>query len=90
MSRRPALGKLWFLENYREVYPRDEVIINGRPQKPPRAYDKWLEQIDPELMADVRIKRYHEAKDRSEYSLLAAETIHKARLSLAQPRDVQK
>ncbi len=55
MSRRPGIGAEWFKKFYSDVYPRDEVVVRGKKQKPPIYYDKLLEAKDPELMA--RIKR---------------------------------
>lgn len=87
MSRRPAIGKTWFNRYYPEVYRRDEVIINGQASKPPRAYDKWLEEIDPDLMMKVRLKRYQEQKFKDARQLLAGEKIHQAKVALFQQRD---
>ena len=56
-SRRPALGRDWFFENYRQVYPNDFVVVNKRPQKPPKYYDFLLEQHDPDLYTKVKYKR---------------------------------
>jgi len=42
MSRRPGLGSSWF-ERYRsDVYPSDEVVLEGRRFRPPRFYDDKL------------------------------------------------
>ncbi|QCQ84676.1 replication initiator protein [Blackfly microvirus SF02] len=57
MSRRPGIAKKWFDKNRHDVYPHDHVISRGHPAKPPRAYDKWLEQIDPYLLADIKKAR---------------------------------
>ena len=56
-SRRPALGRDWFFENYRQVYPNDFVVVNKRKQKPPKYYDFLLESHDPELYAQVKYNR---------------------------------
>lgn len=46
MSRNPGLGSQWITENEKQVYPRDEVIINGAISKPPRYYDEKIEKRD--------------------------------------------
>jgi len=46
MSRRPGLGTAWLEQFGNEVYPADEVIARGRPGRPPRFYDKKLEEVD--------------------------------------------
>lgn len=58
MSRN--LGKQWWLENYDYVTAHDHVIIDGRRQKPPRAYDKWLQQrneIPHQMLKEERKER---------------------------------
>lgn len=56
-SRRPSLGKKWFEKHYKEIYPNDMVVVNKKPQKPPKYYDTLLERIDPELFKQVKLKR---------------------------------
>jgi hypothetical protein len=62
MSRKPGIGYPWFKKFRGDVYPEDEVIVNGRKTKPPRAYDKWLEQSDPETYARVKARREEDAE----------------------------
>lgn len=57
MSRRPGLGTTWFNKFYADVYPADEVIINGIPRRPPAFYDKLLERRDPDLHHFIKRKR---------------------------------
>ena len=44
MSRRPGIGRTYLRAHWRDIYPRDFVTIEGREFKPPRYYDKWMEQ----------------------------------------------
>jgi len=44
MSLRPAIGATWLEKYGNQVYAWDKVVINGRPQKPPKYYDRWLEK----------------------------------------------
>lgn len=62
MSRGPGLAKDWFLKNYKEIYPRDECIINGKTMKPPKYYDKLMQEIDYDLWDTVRNKRLEQAQ----------------------------
>lgn len=39
----------------------DRVVINGRPQKPPRAYDKWLGGEQPEKLEQIKEQRKRQA-----------------------------
>ncbi|AXL15596.1 replication initiator protein [Microviridae sp.] len=57
MSRRPGLGIDWLKKFWKDVYPSDEVIIEGRKYRPPSYYDAWMEQNHPEVMIPVKKKR---------------------------------
>lgn len=87
MSLRPAIGKRWIRKYWRDVYPADRVVIAGWEGKPPRFYDKWLEEHEPEMAVQVKKKRYEEMEDCSPYTLEAKEAIHASRLALYGGRD---
>lgn len=57
MSRRPGIGTGWFKEFGSDVYPSDEVIVNGASRKPPRFYDKMLEASDDIAFQNVKTER---------------------------------
>lgn len=57
MSNRGGLGRSWLEKYFDEVYPNDEVLVNGRLVTPPRFYDKILEVRDPVLFAEIKKKR---------------------------------
>lgn len=57
MSRRPGIGRNWFDLYADDVYPSDEVIINGQSVKPPRYYDNLLDKLNPSLLDYVKSKR---------------------------------
>lgn len=69
MSLRPAIGRDWLDLHGLSVYDHDRVIINGRPQKPAKYYDRWLEKIAPSkietIKANRRAKAKHETKDQT-------------------------
>lgn len=57
MSRRPGIAR-GFVEKFQsDIYPSDECIVNGFPSRPPRAYDNYLEQIDPDLFKNIKQNR---------------------------------
>jgi len=87
MSLRPAIGRRWINKWWADVYPRDFVVIDGFKAKPPRYYDKFMDQEHPDMMEDVRQKRYDEAIELSKYSLNAGELTLKARINLFAGRD---
>lgn len=66
MSTRPAIGKTWLQRFGSEVYgaDTDEVIAQGRPQKPPRYYDKELRRTNEVLADDVLARRLTRARAR--------------------------
>lgn len=86
MSRRPAIGKKWIERHWRDVYPRDYVVFNGREFKPPRYYDKWMEENQPELMEEVRHQRWLDQESIGDDVLIMKEKVHRARLNLFNKR----
>lgn len=82
MSRRPGIGREWIERFHSEVYPSDEVIARGRPAKPPRYYDAYLESVDPDAAQAVREVRDDRRKDESAERLRVREVCTNARLGL--------
>lgn len=60
MSRN--LGKTW-LEAYWTDLHYDHVIVNGRPNKPPRFYDLYFAQKHPERWEEIEYERAKRAKE---------------------------
>lgn len=54
MSRRPGIGSRWLERFGDEVYPGDEVRLEGRRFRPPRFYD---EKLDEDELASLKRKR---------------------------------
>lgn len=94
MSLKPAVGRRWIEEYWREVYPRDYVVVDGKRSRPPRYYDKFMDLADEkggcaerrELMFKVREKRADEFEFMREGRLEAMEKIHESRRRLFQDR----
>lgn len=86
MSRRPGIGYEWYQKFKQEVYPMDEVVARGRLCKPPRYYDKILEQEDPQTYERVRRERKAKAlahqSDNTWQRLRVKEEVTEARLAL--------
>lgn len=57
MSRRPGLAARWLDKYSSDVFPSDEVIVNGRQFKPPLYYMRDLEVFNPKLAEDLKVKR---------------------------------
>lgn len=51
------LGKDWWINWNQQLRDHDHVIINGTPQKPPKAYDRWLGEIAPKKLQEIKEKR---------------------------------
>lgn len=61
-SKRPSIGKEWFDKYWRDVYPRDEKVVDANHRyRPPRYYDKLLERIEPEMYLCVKKRRMEKA-----------------------------
>lgn len=63
-SLKPGIGMPWLKKYWREVFPSDEVIMDGRQYPPPKAYWEWLKKHHPETAKLVMAKRIEETKDR--------------------------
>lgn len=86
MSRRPAIGHDWLKRYWSDVYPRDFVVMDGKPLKPPRYYDKKMEEWQPAIMMAVKEQRLKDIIDFSEDDLIMKEKCHRARVNLFQGR----
>lgn len=86
MSRRPGIGTTWFEKFHTDVYPSDEVIINGKSAVPPSFYDKKLERTEPETHHLVVTRRKAKArkerrqKDQTEERLDVREQVKLAEI----------
>ena len=62
MSRRPGIGRPWYDKYASDVYPADEIVINGRKVKPPKAYDRYLEEASKEI-EEIKEERREKGKE---------------------------
>jgi len=65
MSRRPGIGTSWYEKFKSDVYPSDEVVVEGRRFRPPRFYD---EKLDEAILGELKDKRFKAALLRKEDS----------------------
>lgn len=56
MSRRPGLGAKWLEQFHADVYPSDEVVLDGQKHRPPRYYDDLFASKQSDPMWSVRLK----------------------------------
>lgn len=57
MSRRPGIGRGWIDRFIKDVYPSDELVVNGHVTKPPRYYDDQAAKLMPEALDEVKTSR---------------------------------
>jgi len=89
MSRDGGIGKMWIEDYHQEVYPSDSIVVkrNGKyiETKPPIYYDKVFNEINPELMEQIKEERLLKGFN-SEHNqparLRAKQTIAEKRLKL--------
>lgn len=56
------LGKTWWEKYGHHLKDNDYVVINGKKQKPPKAYDKWLSAKDEKKAKEIKEERQKKAK----------------------------
>lgn len=66
MSLKPGIGRAW-VERFggTDVFPHDRVVLGGKVMKPPRYYDKFLEEVDPYAWALTQEGREERAFQRA-------------------------
>jgi hypothetical protein len=88
MSLRPALGRTFIEKYWSDVYPRDFVVCDGWPVKPPRYYDKWAADNIPEIFEEVQHQRWLDAENIGDDKLIMKEKIHRAKNALFNKRNI--
>lgn len=86
MSLKPAIGRRWFEEFHKEVFPVDEVIMRGKRMKPPKYYSGLHDIADHEDMERIKGARVKEASKRKGDStperLKVRERVKRAQISM--------
>lgn len=62
VKNKGGLGWEWFQRFWTDVYPSDEVILQGKKYRPPHYYDYLLKKQQPGLYAEIQIKRQEAAE----------------------------
>lgn len=57
MSLKPGIGDGWFRRYYRDWFPRDHCIVEGKKVPVPAFYLRKLKRLDPTRESEVRIGR---------------------------------
>lgn len=78
-----GLGYSWIEKYHSEVYPSDEVIVNGTPGQPPDYYDRWYKKKYPDKWPEIeekrKLKQEKYAADNTPERLAVKEAVFKAR-----------
>lgn len=56
-SRRPGIADGFIKKYLTDVYPKDYTTLKGRKFRPPRFYDKKLQDINPDLLLKLKTER---------------------------------
>jgi hypothetical protein len=83
MSRRPGIGAGWYEKYKGDVYPSDEVIVNGHSCKPPAFYDRMLEREDAAGFEEIRAARRsrRDSENQTDARLRDREIVKRSELS---------
>lgn len=57
MSRRPGIAKDWYDKFKTDLYPSDNINVNGQTMQPPKYYDKQFEMDEPQQHKIIKAKR---------------------------------
>lgn len=49
MSLKPGIGASWLFKYMSDVYPTGQMVVNAKPGKPPRYYDKLYRRLERRL-----------------------------------------
>ena len=80
MSRRPGIGAGWLKKYKGDVYPSDEVIVNGHSCKPPAFYDRMLPEAELEAIKARRRDR-RDSENQTDERLAVREIVKRSELS---------
>lgn len=88
MSRRPGIGAGWIDRFKTDIYPSDELIVNGKITKPPRYYDERISKKNESMIKRVKATRKRKSKEEqrmkesTQTRLNARETVKTAAIQL--------
>lgn len=86
MSRRPGIGKGWYEKYKSDVYPCDNVVLNGKKLVPPKFYDNLLDCENPDELKRLKAKRTNTSDEHRANNTIARlqvrETIQKTKAAL--------
>lgn len=85
MSLKPGIGYEWFKKFQSDVFPHDHVIVNSKPSRPPKYYDRKFAELDPiafeAIQHEREIRGIKNRPDNTDARLKVRETVALARLN---------
>ena len=89
MSLKPGIGEPWYRKYWTDVYPADQIIMNGKQMRPPRYYDRLLAREHPDLWETVRRSRAQarDTENTTPERLRVSEIIKESEAKLFQKRN---
>lgn len=85
MSRRPGIGSTWFDRYASDVFPSDQVVVNGSARSAPRYYVQKLPQAEQEALSRIRRRKALPTKsERTNRRRYVRATVRDARISKLQ------
>lgn len=91
-STMPGIGHDWIKKHWRDVYPNDFIVIDGKERQVPAYYDKWLRKHQPGTWELVQANRQDYAENAPLETELRMEQAALARDAKAKnlSRDLEK
>ncbi len=93
-SKRPGIGREWWVRYGREVLGRDEVVLCGKVMQPPRYYDKVIASSMPDLAQKMKGARVREARrhraDSTSGRLRVREKVRESRVALLASKKLER
>lgn len=81
MSRKPGIGAEWYRKFWKDVFPSDELVVNGVVTKPPRFYSDRFASAKPKAWRSIvrrRMKAALASPDNTGKRLVVREVVKEA------------
>lgn len=80
MTSSLGIGKKWITQWINDVYPRDYIVVRGHRCKPPRYYDEYLRNHNPDLYEEVILARQRREHPDDYYDNAIAASLKKEKM----------
>lgn len=74
-SKHMPIGLRWIQKYWKDVYPHDYVIHDGKKLPPPRFYDEWLQKNQPDIYEAVKQNRENNLQKQIDWRDLHAKHV---------------